>query len=99
TDLGGALTLQTGAGNAAGFTAIFGAVSFANTANTLATSGGNLALSSSTSVALANLATNGGDIILTADAINIPSAVNAGAGRVKLQPFSNTQHIDLGGAD
>src|SRR5262245_3760693 len=98
-DLGGALTLQTAAGHSATFVGGSGAISVANAANTLATSGGSLALLATTNASLANLTTSGGDITITADTITVPAAINAGAGQVTLQPFTAGRPIDLGGAD
>jgi len=54
------LTLQTGLGSSASFTATTGAVGFAGTSDTLATSGGNLTLSAGTNLILANLSTTSG---------------------------------------
>jgi hypothetical protein len=91
-DLGGTVTLQTGAGNSANFstdTMGGGAISFNTTTNTLATSGGDLVFIAGTNLTLANLATSGGNASLTAGtqgAGNLSAqGATAGAGNVTLQ--------------
>ncbi len=100
-DLGGTLTLQTGAGNTASFSTDIaggGAITFATT-NTLVTSGGNLEFSARSVFTLdASIQSSAGNITLTADdmAISATSAVNAGTGVVTLQQATTTRQIDLG---
>jgi hypothetical protein len=100
-DLGGTLTLQTGTGHSATFsTATLGgqAITFNNTANTLATSGGGLALDAATSLTAANLSTGGGDVHLIADSMSLAQVTTGSgtAGVVTLEPFSVNRTIDLG---
>jgi hypothetical protein len=99
-DLGGTLTLQTNATFSTN-TGGGGAINFANTANTLATSGGSItfAAGAGTNLRTANLNTAGGNILLAADNQDIIQNINAGTGVVTLQPSSNSQIINLGGPD
>src|SRR5204863_468195 len=62
----GAFTLQTALGNSAAFTAGSGAITFSNTTNTLATSGGSMNFGAGTDLTLASFQTDGGDVVLTA---------------------------------
>src|SRR5207302_10735205 len=62
----GAFTLQTDLGNSAAFTAGAGAITFSNTTNTLATSGGSVNFGAGTDLTLASFQTDGGDVALTA---------------------------------
>src|SRR5262249_8173082 len=64
-DLGGTLTLPTGAGHNVTFNAAGGALTAANAANMLATSGASLSLSAAAGLSVFNLSAGGG-VTLTA---------------------------------
>src|SRR5207248_10203661 len=89
---GGSLNLQTMAGHTAAFTALGGALTFANTSNTLSTAGGNITLSASTGETLGQLNTNGGNLTLvaTGGALTQTGAATPGLG---------TGRAKAGGAD
>jgi autotransporter-associated beta strand protein len=89
-DLGGTLTLQTGLGGSATFTAGSGAITFTAATNTLATGGAGLTFSAGTNLTLANLNAAGGDLALTAGTagagnISANRIVTSGAGNITLQ--------------
>jgi hypothetical protein len=78
-DLGGTLVLKTGPGNTVTFstaTAGGGAIAFSNRNNTLATSGGDIALKARGDLMPANLDTGGGNASLTAG-LNGPAVLSA----------------------
>jgi hypothetical protein len=84
----GTLSLQTGSGLTAGFTANLGAITFANTANTAATSGGSFSFTAGTDLTVANLNTMGGDVNLTAG--------TALAGNLSFQSIQTSSSGNLG---
>jgi hypothetical protein len=89
-DLGGTLSLQTGLGNSAAFTTTTGAISFDNTASTLATTGGSIGFSAGTSLAVGNLNTGGGDASLKAGGDITLAVLNAGTGAVNVKSFAGS---------
>src|SRR5205823_13797964 len=83
-DLGGTFTFQTAAGHSVSFVAEGAApgstITFANPANTLATSGADLVLTTPNNLTPAGLNSAGGAVRLTANNISVQQPVNAGAG-------------------
>jgi hypothetical protein len=87
------LTLKTGLGSSDTFAVASGTgttISFANTANTLASSGGSLVFNGGTNLTLANLNANGGNLNLTsalnaAGNINAQALLTSGNGNITLQ--------------
>src|SRR5262249_30788209 len=94
-DLGGTLTLQTGAANRVTFSTT-AAITFANAANTLATSGASLTFNAGGNASLANLNAAGGAITLAATDLNLAGTVNSGAAVTTLANSVAGTPIDLG---
>ncbi|MDY3562373.1 hypothetical protein R5W23_003839 [Gemmata sp. JC673] len=99
------VALQTNNTASAAFVASNGNLTFA-AGRSLTTSGADLALTSTNgTLTVAGLATSGGNITLSADAVNVPmgAMVDAGAdparSTVTVQPASNAISIALGGPD
>ena len=88
-DLGGTLSLQTGAANNARFAANSAAITFANVANTLKTQGASFTFFAGTNLTVSNLNTMGGDVTLFAG--------NGGAGNVQFESIltNNSGNLTL----
>ena len=70
----------------------------ASTANSFSFNNGGNTLTIGVEDGVTGVTTSNSDIALTADNLDIQQAINAGAGRVTLQPFTNALQIDLGTA-
>ena len=81
-DFGGTLTLPTAAGHTALFVAqgtLGSTITFANTANTLATSGGDLVLSTPGNLTPAGLNAVGGIVVLAGNTVSLQQLITAAA--------------------
>lgn len=80
SDLGSTLTLQTAAGQSAAFDAGTGGITFADPADTLATSNADLSLTAGNGLAVGNLTAGTGGVVLAAGtgALQLTSAAGAG---------------------
>ena len=95
------IALQTNNTSSAQFIALNGGITFADTTDTLTTSGGGLALiSTNGALNTGNLASANGGIDLFADTVNIVGTVNAGntaaGGVVRIRQITDGTDIDLG---
>jgi hypothetical protein len=96
---GAGLTLQTGAANGVSFVSSTGAVTFASSTDSLATSGGRITLEAGlgSQLTAGNLNSQGGEIDLSADSMLLQAAVDAGpAAVVHLDVASAAKPISLG---
>ncbi|MFL5339601.1 MAG: hypothetical protein ACJ8F7_05475 [Gemmataceae bacterium] len=94
---GGVLNLTTSAGHSATFTAGSGSLTFANTANTVNTAGGNLTLSANTNESVGQIGTLGGNLTLTATNGTLTQSGNASAATVNVTAGGNVTLDNLTG--
>lgn len=103
TSLAAPIALQTMSGNSAQFVALNGNITFSDPADALSTAGGDLTYAvAGGSLTLGSLATNGGNISLISDSVEIAmgATVNAGTSAtgsiVTVRPITDGIDIDLG---
>jgi hypothetical protein len=88
------LNLLTGPGVSAAFSTRTGAITFTNVANTIHTVGGSLLFNAGTDLNIPNLATNGGDVSLTAGAgqvqVGTGASVQTNNGNITLRADAMT---------